>query len=87
MTTKASVNKQIATLNKLFENSKYRWKLQEAYWGVKEVVPAMRLMLQVDKKDHQSIGIWPTDAAGKYLDDISTVVGSMVMGIEWFKIK
>lgn len=87
MITKAAVNKQIAQLNKLFEGSKYRFKLQDAYWGVKEVTPAMRLMLQVDKKDHQSIGIWPTDAAGKYLDDINVVVGSMIMGIEWYKIK
>lgn len=85
--TKAAVNKQLVVLNKLFEGSKYRFKLEDAYRGIIKEIPVKRLMLQMNKKDYQSMGIWEVAANNSYLNDISTVIGSMVIGIEWYKSK
>lgn len=84
--TKASVNKQLAELNKLFEGSKYHWKLQDKLYNMVNK-PVVRLMLQVDKEDYQSMGIWEVAADNSHLETISTVIGSMITGIEWYKIK
>lgn len=83
--TKASVNKQLAELNKLFEGSRWSWRLADAY--TKDNKPAKALVLRNYKVDYQSMGIWEVAADNSHLEAISTVIGSMITGIEWYKIK